>query len=83
MIPKNFTLAGLKKNYPLIPLVGMLGAAITGCAAFSLRTALRTPDVSYRKQLNPEPWNEYRDKEYRLYNPKHIPKDNCPAPKFE
>ncbi|XP_037093081.1 cytochrome c oxidase subunit NDUFA4-like [Pollicipes pollicipes] len=83
MVLKNFSLAGLRQNYALIPLVAMLGAALTGVVAFSLRTALRTPDVSYRKQQNPEPWNEYRDKEYRLYNPKNIPKDHCPAPKFD
>lgn len=42
-------------------LVGCLGAGF-----YTLRLATRNPDVSWNKKGNPEPWNEYRDKQYKV-----------------
>ena len=41
--------------------VGMAGAGF-----YLLRLATRNPDVSWNKKKNPEPWQEYSDKQYKV-----------------
>ncbi|XP_043504221.1 cytochrome c oxidase subunit NDUFA4 [Polistes fuscatus] len=64
----GLTLSSLKKNYPLIPLFVALGVGIAGATFYSLRLALRNPDVTWSLKKNPEPWQEYRDKQYKFYS---------------
>lgn len=35
-------------------------------AYYTLRLATRNPDVSWQKKSNLEPWNEYRNKQYKV-----------------
>lgn len=33
---------------------------------YTLRLAIKNPDVSWAKKSNPEPWNEYANKQYKV-----------------
>lgn len=39
---------------------------------FSLRTALKNPDVSWDRKNNPEPWQHYADKQYKVIKQKYL-----------
>lgn len=82
-LARGFTPSLVAKRHPaLLPLVGIISVGLTGVVLYSARTAFRAPEASYRKQQNPEPWEEYRDKAYKIYNPRSSKKDQCPAPQF-
>ncbi|XP_065432124.1 NADH dehydrogenase [ubiquinone] 1 alpha subcomplex subunit 4-like 2 isoform X1 [Chrysemys picta bellii] len=42
----------------LIPLIGFIGLGLGSAALYLLRLALCSPDVSWDKKNNPEPWNK-------------------------
>uniref|UniRef100_A0A8D2J3U3 NDUFA4 mitochondrial complex associated like 2 n=1 Tax=Varanus komodoensis TaxID=61221 RepID=A0A8D2J3U3_VARKO len=42
----------------LIPLIGFLGLGVGSAAFYLLRLAIYSPDVSWDKKNNPEPWNK-------------------------
>lgn len=37
-----------------------------GAAYYTLRLATRNPDVTWRRGENPEPWQEYSTKQYKV-----------------
>lgn len=37
-----------------------------GAFFYTLRLATRNPDVTWRRGENPEPWQEYRNKQYKV-----------------
>ena len=76
-----FSLAMLKKNPALVPLAGLVVVAVVADTLFALRTAVKVPEVQYRRRET-EPWEDYRHKQYSLYNPKGLQRDKCPAPEF-
>lgn len=51
----------------LIPLYVCTALGCGGAVFYLLRLAIRNPDVSWNKRTNPEPWQEYRDKQYKVY----------------
>lgn len=52
----------------LIPLYVCVGIGCAGAVFYLGRLATRNPDVSWNKKSNPEPWEEYRAKQYKVYN---------------
>ncbi|RWS20163.1 hypothetical protein B4U80_01183 [Leptotrombidium deliense] len=78
----SFSLKGLRKNYAVIPVV--IATAIgAGAASFYIfRLAFRNPDVSWRRNANPEPWQEYEKKQYKFYSQIDHDKLESPRPKF-
>ncbi|KAM8794149.1 NADH dehydrogenase [ubiquinone] 1 alpha subcomplex subunit 4-like 2 [Eudromia elegans] len=48
----------LKRHPGLVPLVGLIGVGLGSAALYLLRLALRSPDVSWDRKNNPEPWNK-------------------------
>jgi hypothetical protein len=42
-----------------------------GAGFYILRLATRDPDVSWNRKKNPEPWEEYRNKQYKVNIPLH------------
>ncbi|KOB73317.1 putative nadh dehydrogenase [Operophtera brumata] len=50
----------------LIPLYVCTGIGCAMAVFYTLRLATRNPDVSWSKKANPEPWEEYRTKQYKL-----------------
>ncbi|XP_064468944.1 cytochrome c oxidase subunit NDUFA4-like isoform X2 [Ornithodoros turicata] len=69
---KSFSIQGLKKHPALIPLVVIVGAGAVGAVFYITRLATRNPDVSWNKKGNPEPWQEYKDKQYKFWSSKDL-----------
>ncbi|KAK6617547.1 hypothetical protein RUM44_005135 [Polyplax serrata] len=67
MAMKGLTWESLKKTPSLIPLFIAIGVGIGGAAFYPLRCALKNPEVVWNKSNN-EPWNEYKNKEYKFYS---------------
>ncbi|XP_068973305.1 cytochrome c oxidase subunit NDUFA4 [Bombus flavifrons] len=55
-----------KKNSMLAPLFFCIGFGALFSSGYLLRLAFRSPDVTWNSRKNPEPWNEYKDKEYKF-----------------
>lgn len=39
---------------------------MAGSIIYTLRLALKNPDVTWNHKKNPEPWMEYSDKQYKV-----------------
>ncbi|XP_035739797.1 cytochrome c oxidase subunit NDUFA4-like [Vespa mandarinia] len=78
----GLTLSSLKKNYPLIPLFVAVVIGVAGATFYTCRLAFRNPDVTWSLKKNPEPWQEYRDKQYKFYSTVNYDEYASKAPKF-
>ncbi|XP_017757189.1 PREDICTED: cytochrome c oxidase subunit NDUFA4 [Eufriesea mexicana] len=63
---QGLTWESLKKNYMLIPLFFCIGFGACAASGYILRCAIKSPDVAWSNKRNPEPWNEYKDKDYKF-----------------
>lgn len=61
-----FTWAGMKKNPSVLPVVGCIALGVAMAAAYTLRLALFSPDVTWNARKKPIPQNDYEHKEYKL-----------------
>jgi len=43
-----------------------VGAGAIGAVYYMARLATRNPDVTWNRTSNPEPWQEYKDKQYKV-----------------
>ncbi|XP_012231940.1 cytochrome c oxidase subunit NDUFA4 [Linepithema humile] len=80
---QGLSLSSLRKHPPLIPLFVCIG--VGGAAAFfyTLRLATRNPDVSWTNKKEAQPWDYYKDKQYKFYSPKiDYDKMKSPAPEY-
>ncbi|CAG0891227.1 unnamed protein product [Darwinula stevensoni] len=50
----------------LIPLYVCIGAGVCGAGLYLVRLATKSPDVTWNRNKNPEPWNEYTHKQYKV-----------------
>ncbi|XP_051161198.1 cytochrome c oxidase subunit NDUFA4-like [Leptopilina boulardi] len=66
---QGMTIKSLKKHYYLIPLHGCLSFGILTAIASLVRCAIKNPDISWNLKKNPEPWQEYKNKRYKLLDP--------------
>ncbi|XP_050035388.1 cytochrome c oxidase subunit NDUFA4 [Dermacentor andersoni] len=64
---KSFSVQGMKRHPSLIPLVVIVGVGMAGAVFYTARLALRNPDVSWNKKSNAEPWQEFKDKQYKFW----------------
>ncbi|XP_046982712.1 cytochrome c oxidase subunit NDUFA4 [Schistocerca americana] len=81
---QGLSFSSLKKNPSLIPLYICLGAGVAGAIFYTLRLATRNPEVTWNKRSNPEPWNDYSNKQYKFYSPvRDYSKIESPAPKYQ
>ncbi|CAN0363162.1 unnamed protein product [Lampetra fluviatilis] len=46
-----------RKHRSLYPMLFFIGLGLSTAALYTLRLALRNPDISWNKKGNPEPWN--------------------------
>ncbi|XP_065354916.1 cytochrome c oxidase subunit NDUFA4 [Calliphora vicina] len=77
-------LQSIKKNPALIPLYVCVGAGACGAIFYMFRLATRNPDVTWNRSSNPEPWQEYKEKQYKFYSPiRDYSKTKSPAPNYE
>lgn len=76
------TLKSLKHHVALQPLFIIMGGGIAFVAYYCWRLAATCPDVAWRKQA--EPWQSYRNAQYKFMNPNSIDYSNaCKAPKYQ
>uniref|UniRef100_A0A6M2E0H5 Putative cytochrome c oxidase subunit ndufa4 n=1 Tax=Amblyomma tuberculatum TaxID=48802 RepID=A0A6M2E0H5_9ACAR len=78
---RSFSVQGMKRHPALIPLVTIVGIGMAGAVFYTARLALRNPDVSWNKKTNPEPWQEFKNKQYKFYSTRDystVPKDERP-----
>ncbi|XP_043465481.1 cytochrome c oxidase subunit NDUFA4 [Leptopilina heterotoma] len=66
---QGLSLKSIKKHPALIPLYVVFAAGCLTSGAYLIRLAVKNPDVSWNLITNPEPWNEYKDKNYKILNP--------------
>ncbi|XP_076672803.1 NADH dehydrogenase (ubiquinone) MLRQ subunit [Andrena cerasifolii] len=78
---QGLTIASLKKHPMLLPLFFCIGVGAAGSSLYLLRLAVRNPDVSWFPSKNNEPFNEYRDKEYKFITLHHR-NAKSPAPEY-
>ncbi|RWS18275.1 cytochrome c oxidase subunit NDUFA4-like protein [Leptotrombidium deliense] len=74
-----FNFACLLKVIPVL-MATALGAG--GGSLYLIRLAFRNSDVSWRRNANPEPWQEYETKQYKFYSQIDHDKLERPRPKF-
>ncbi|XP_009280551.1 NADH dehydrogenase [ubiquinone] 1 alpha subcomplex subunit 4-like 2 [Aptenodytes patagonicus] len=48
----------VKRHPGLIPLIGFISVGLGSAVLYLLRLALYSPDVSWDRKNNPEPWNK-------------------------
>lgn len=52
--------------FQLIPLVVIVAAGGVMAVGYLARLALKSPDVTWNRSKNPEPWEKYRNKQYKV-----------------
>lgn len=81
---QGMTFATLMKHPALIPLYVCTLAGTCGATFYALRLATRSPDVTWSRTRNPEPNQEYHDKQYKFYSPiRDYSKTECQAPNYK
>lgn len=53
-------------RFQLIPLFVCLGVGMVGAGFYLTRLAMRSPEVTWHPKKNQEPWEEYKDKTYKV-----------------
>ncbi|KAJ9593465.1 hypothetical protein L9F63_014994 [Diploptera punctata] len=81
---KGLSLSSMKSHPALIPLYVCVGLGCCGAVLYTLRLAVRSPEVSWNKRSNPEPWNEYSEKQHKFYSPvRDYSTTQTQAPKYD
>ncbi|XP_063230293.1 cytochrome c oxidase subunit NDUFA4 [Bacillus rossius redtenbacheri] len=80
---QGLSLSSLKKHPALIPLYVCVAAGGLGAVFYTIRLAVKSPEVTWNRKTNPEPWQEYANKQHKFYSPvRDYSKVECPAPKY-
>ncbi|KAF2894555.1 hypothetical protein ILUMI_11618 [Ignelater luminosus] len=83
MVMQGMTWASLKKHRALIPLYVCIAAGGIGAIGYTLRLALRNPDVAWANKAEGSSNEQYRTKQYKFYSPNvDYDKLESPAPKY-
>ncbi|XP_018012541.1 cytochrome c oxidase subunit NDUFA4 isoform X1 [Hyalella azteca] len=79
---QGLSFASIKKHPSLIPLYFCLGAGCLMATLYTARLALKNPDVSWNRKVDPN--EAYRTKQYKFFN-QHINWDEYknPAPRYD
>lgn len=79
-----FTLAGMRKNPSVLPVVGCIVLGCSLAIGYTLRLALFNPDVTWNAKKKPHPQNDYEHKNYKfmLREPFDIKTYEHPRPRF-
>ncbi|CAD7084751.1 unnamed protein product [Hermetia illucens] len=76
-------LKSLMKNPALIPLYVCTLAGAAGAIFYTIRLATRSPEVTWSRTNNPEPWEAYRSAQHKFYSPiRDYSKTESQAPKY-
>ncbi|CAG7837938.1 unnamed protein product [Allacma fusca] len=79
----GMTWTSMKKHTAVIPLYALCAAG-AGLAGFYLwRLAAKSPEVTWNRKTNPEPWNAYENKQYKFLSSGRDYTEASPAPKYK
>lgn len=53
-------------SFQLIPLYVCIGLGAAAAVFYTARLAIRSPEVTWSRKNNPEPWEEYRNKQHKV-----------------
>jgi len=76
----GLTWSSMKKNPAILPIYVLVGIAGVLAGGYIVRLATRNPEVTWSRNRNPEPWNEYTNKQYKFIATHDLPP--CPAPEY-
>ncbi|XP_055613561.1 cytochrome c oxidase subunit NDUFA4-like [Uranotaenia lowii] len=81
---QGMSMASLKKNPALIPLYACIAVGSFAAVFYTLRLAISSPEVTWNRTSNPEPWEAYRNKQHKFMSPvRDYSKIESPAPKYQ
>ncbi|XP_018366715.1 PREDICTED: cytochrome c oxidase subunit NDUFA4 [Trachymyrmex cornetzi] len=64
---QGLSFTSMMKHPALLPLYFCVGLGGCGAAFYIFRLAARNPDVSWLNKKESEPWNYYKNKQYKFY----------------
>jgi len=77
----GLTIKSMKKHPAIVPIYGLMALGM-GLSGFYLwRLASKSTEVTWSRVKNPEPWNEYTNKQYKFISIGEHP-STSPAPKY-
>jgi len=77
------SLKSAMKHPALLPLYFCIGLGGAGAFLYTLRLATRHPEVAWLNKKEAEPWDRYKDKQYKFYATKEdITNAKSPAPEY-
>jgi len=84
---KNIGLSGLnwktiKKNPAILPIYILTGFGLFLAGSYVVRLATRNPEVTWSRSRNPEPWDEYKNKQYKFVATRDYT-EGSPAPEWK
>nr|CAH7731917.1 unnamed protein product [Callosobruchus chinensis] len=79
---QGMSFKSLQKHKALLPLYVCVGLGCGGAIFYTLRLALRNPDVQWTKASGEISNEEFRNKQYKFYSPNVDYSKLQPAPKY-
>jgi len=76
----GLTWSEMKHHYSVIPMWGLTIIAVAMAGTYVYRLASKHPEVSWTKK-NSEPWNDYRNQQYKFRNVNDRDYSNSSPPK--
>jgi len=78
----GLTYKSMMHHYAIIPMIVLTPVTMVGVAFYVFRLATKHPEVSWTKG-NPEPWQEYSNKQYKFLSSGRDYSIPSPAPKYK
>ncbi|XP_034944326.1 cytochrome c oxidase subunit NDUFA4 [Chelonus insularis] len=64
---QGLSFSSLKKHPSLIPIYVCVFAGLVGSVGYLVRLATKSPEVTWLPKKNTEPWEAYKERNYKLY----------------
>jgi len=71
----------MKKNPAILPIYVLTGFGLLLAGGYVARLATRNPEVTWSRARNPEPWDAYKDKQYKFLATRDF--EQSPAPDYK
>jgi len=78
----GLSIKSMKKHPAIIPIYVLIGMGMGLAGFYTARLALKSPEVTWNRRTNPEPWNYYSDKQHKFVSSGRDYTEGTPAPKF-
>jgi len=75
--------SSIKKNPAILPIYALMAAGALLAGGYVFRLATKSPEVTWNRRTNPEPWNDYSNKQYKFLASGRDYSEGTPAPKYK